>query len=119
MVGGRVSVDAVPSNPFTDPNWAVNLADSVERVVGNVRDKTTKPIVKVTRAVVYGLLAAILGLVALVLVLIAATRGLQALIDLAVPTDKAVYLSYLVLGGLLSLVGLVLLRKRYSNEVPR
>ena len=27
----------MPGNPFTDPNWAPDLADTVERVVGKVR----------------------------------------------------------------------------------
>ena len=36
----------MPGNPFTDPNWAAELADTVERVVGTVRDKATTPVVK-------------------------------------------------------------------------
>ena len=102
----------MPGNPFTDPHWAADLADTVERVVGTVRDKTTKPVVTVTRAIVYGLLAAILGVVAIVLLLIAATRGLQALLDLFLSRPRAVYVSYLAIGGILSLAGLFLLRKR-------
>jgi Flp pilus assembly protein protease CpaA len=39
-------------------------------------------------------------------------RGLQALLALAVDWDQAVYLSYFVVGGILSVVGIVLFRKR-------
>ena len=39
----------MPSNPLSDPNWAPQLADTIERVVGQVRDKTTKPVVMITR----------------------------------------------------------------------
>ena len=38
--------------------------------------------------------------------------ALQALLDLAVTPEQAVYLSYLILGGILSIIGLLLLRKR-------
>ena len=48
-------------NPLTDPNWAAHVADTVERVVGTVHDRTTRPVVHVTRALVFGLLAAILA----------------------------------------------------------
>ena len=60
----------MPGNPFTDPNWAADLADTVERVVATVRDKTTKPLVTVTRGLVYGLLDAILGVATIVLLIL-------------------------------------------------
>jgi hypothetical protein len=107
----------MPGNPFTDPNWAADLADTIERVVGAVRDKTTKPIVTVTRGLVYGLLAAILGVAAVVLFIAALTRGTQELLDeVNVRRSAAVYISYLAVGGIFSVVGLLVLRKRYSND---
>ncbi|WP_117000854.1 hypothetical protein [Desertimonas flava] len=106
----------MPGNPFTDPNWASDLADTVERVVGGVRDKTTTPILKATRYIVFGALAAILGIVVVVLLLIIATRGLQALLDLGLPHERSVYVSYLIVGGILGLAGLFVLRKRNSAQ---
>lgn len=103
-------------NPLNDPNWPAQLADRVVGIVGTVRDRTTKPLVTATRGVVYGLLAAILGVVAAVLLLLAATRGLQALFDTFVSWDRAVYLSYLVLGGILCLVGAFLMSKRFGRD---
>ena len=100
----------MPGNPFTDPNWAADLADTVERAVASVRKKSTQPLVKVTRGVVYGLLAAILGIAAIVLAIVMAIRALQELLDLAkISRPVAVYLSYLVVGGILSLLGLFVL----------
>ena len=104
----------MPANPLTDPTWPAELADTVERVVGTVRERATTPVVKVTRGIVYGLLSAVLGLAALTLLLIAVTRALQALLDLAVDPPQAVYLSYLIMGGILSLAGLLILRKRQA-----
>ena len=39
-------------------------------------------------------------------------RGLQALLALGVDWSQAVYLSYFIVGGILSVVGIVLFRKR-------
>ena len=106
----------MPGNPLTDPNWAAEIADTVERVVGTVREKATTPAVHVTRGVVFGLLAAFLGLAALTLALIGITRGLQALLDLVVTPAQAVYLSYFIVGGILCLVGALFFRSRHSPD---
>ncbi|MGH9132882.1 MAG: hypothetical protein ACRDZZ_03035 [Ilumatobacteraceae bacterium] len=105
----------MPGNPLTDPNWAPDLADTVERVVGSVRQKTTDNVVKAARIVVFGLLGALLGLAALVLLVIVFTRALQALLDFAVTPPRAVYLSYFIVGGICCLVGLLLMKKRHSD----
>ena len=102
----------MPANPLTDPNWAAELADTVERVVGTVRDRATTPVVHITRGIVFGLLGAFLGLTAVVLLLIGLTRALQALLDIGMTNERSVYVSYLLMGGILSLVGLLVLRKR-------
>ena len=65
----------------------------------------------------FGLLAAFLGLTALTLLLIGATRALQSLLDLAVSQERAVYLSYLIVGGILCLGGALMLRKRHTTDV--
>jgi hypothetical protein len=104
-------------NPLTDPNWAGDLADTVERVVGTVRDRATKPVVHVTRGVVFGLLAAFFGITAVVLFLIAVTRAVQSALDGVVGWAQAVYLSYLIVGGILCLAGALVLRKRHSTDV--
>lgn len=106
----------MPGNPLTDPNWAAELADTVERVVGTVRDKATKPAVHVTRGIVFGLLSMFLGVTALTLGLIGITRGLQALLDLVVSWERAVYLSYLIVGGILCALGALFFRKRHSPD---
>ena len=103
-------------NPLTDPHWPAELADTVERVVGTVKEKATKPAVHVTRGIVFGLLAAFLGVVAVTLLLIGTSRGLQALLDLFMSPERAVYVSYLLLGGILCLAGALFLRKRQSPE---
>ncbi|HUF98041.1 MAG TPA: hypothetical protein VMM60_07910 [Ilumatobacter sp.] len=105
----------MPGNPITDPNWATDLTAQITTFVGNVRDKTTNNAIKVVRAVVFGLIGLFLGLVVIVLTVIVLTRGLQSLIDLFTSWDKAVYLSYFLLGGIFTLLGLLLMGKRHGN----
>ncbi|MFK8026271.1 MAG: hypothetical protein AB8G26_20110 [Ilumatobacter sp.] len=102
-------------NPLKDPNWAADTTDQVVKLVDNVKTKTTKPAVMAARGLVFGLLAFFLGLFALVLLLIGLTRGLQAAIEPFTEQARAVYISYFIVGGLLSIVGLVLFRKRNAG----
>jgi hypothetical protein len=106
----------MPGNPLTDPDWAPDLADTVERVVGTVREKTTDNVVKIARLIVFGLLGTLLGLTALILLVIILTRAMQALLDFAVTPARAVYISYFIVGGICCLVGVFLMKKRHSGD---
>ena len=106
----------MPGNPLTDPNWATDLTEQITTFVGNVRDKTTNNAIKVVRGVVFGLMGLMLGMVAVVLLLIIATRGLQSLLDIWFEWDKSVYLSYFIVGGILTVAGWLLMSKRHSTE---
>ncbi len=106
----------MPGNPLTDPNWAADTTDTVVRVVDQVKSKTTKPAVMAARGLVFGLLAAFLGLFALGLLIIGLMRGIQAIIEPFSDQGRAVYISYFIVGGLLSLVGLLLFRKRNAGS---
>ena len=107
----------MPGNPLTDPRLPADLADRVEFVVGTVRERATTPVVHAARAIVYGLLAAFLGITALVLFLIGATRGLQSLLDIFVSWARAVYLSYLIIGGILTVIGVLVMRRRRPSDL--
>ena len=106
----------MPGNPLTDPNWAHDLTEQITTFVGNIRDKTTNNAVKAVRGVVFGLLGLLLGFVIIALLLITATRGLQSLLDIWFEWDKAVYLSYFIVGGILTLGGLFLMSKRHATD---
>lgn len=99
-------------NPLTDPRWASDLADTVERTVASVRERTTDKLVYLARGLVYGLIAGLLGIVVIILAVIGSLRGLQSLLDLAMPWSRAVWVSYLLLGGILLLLGLLMMKKR-------
>ncbi|HUS41288.1 MAG TPA: hypothetical protein VMY16_01360 [Ilumatobacteraceae bacterium] len=102
----------MPANPLTDPNWATETTDKLVSLIDSVRMQTTQKVVYAARGAVFGVIAVMLGTLIGFIAVIGLMRGLQALLALAVDWDQAVYLSYFIVGGILSVVGMVLFRKR-------
>jgi hypothetical protein len=102
----------MPANPLTDPNWASETTDTLVSYIDLVRSKTTQNVVYAARAVVFGLIAVIVGSFALVILFVMLMRGLQALLDLVTTWERAVYLSYLIVGSVFTIAGIVLFKKR-------
>jgi len=103
-------------NPLTDPNWASDVTDTIVSTVDKVRDRTTKPLVMLARGLVFGLLTAFLASFVLVVVIIGVSRGLISALEWPFDHDSAVWISYLVLGGLLCIGGMVAMGKRDSKD---
>ena len=106
----------MPGNPLTDPNWAKDLADTMDRFVAKVRSTVTDRLVVAVRAVVFGLVIAIAAPATLILLIILATKFLQRLIALATDHDSSVWISYAGIGVILVLLGTLMMRKRYAGE---
>ena len=106
------SLAHMAANPLTDPNWATETTDKLVGLIDSVRSQTTQKVVYAARAAGFGVIAVMLGALILVITLIGSMRGLQSLLELAVGWDRAVYISYFIVGGILSVVGLVLFHKR-------
>jgi len=105
-------------NPLNNPNWAPELASLVERYVGMVRDNVTGKAVKVVRGIVFGVVVAFTSIAALVLALIIGTKLLQRIVNIGgfIDRDSSVWVSYMVLGGMLFLAGLFCMRKRNTPQ---
>jgi hypothetical protein len=101
-----------PASPpaTTSADWTVQVADTIESVVGSVRDKTAVPLETVARALVYGIVIATLGVTALVLGTIMAVRLLSYVLE--------VWAAYAIIGGLFTLAGMFLWRKRRPSGDP-
>ena len=102
-------------NPLSDPNWPAQAADHLVRIVDQIRARTTRPIVLIARGLVFGIIALLGGMVALLLFLVAFTKGLQAILEWPLDHPKAVWVSYLLLGGLLLIAGMVAMAKRHPK----
>jgi hypothetical protein len=106
----------MPGNPLTDPNWAADLANTVDRYVGKVRTTVTERAVFAVRAVVFGIVIAIAAPVTFALLLILGTKLVQRVVAIATDHDSSIWVSYMIIGGLLVLGGSFLMRKRYVSD---
>lgn len=104
-------------NPLTDPTWAADVADSIERVVGTVRENVTNRAVVALRAIVFGVVIAMAGVVVVAVALVAGTKLLEDLLQFVVRSHaRAVWASYLLMSALLALAGAICMRKRFTPE---
>lgn len=103
-------------NPLSDPEFPRKTADFIDRIVGTVRDRTTKPVVAVVRGIVFGSIVAVVAVSLTVLTLIAVVRGTQELLELALSERRAVWASYFFVGGSFILVGALIMRARHSAD---
>jgi hypothetical protein len=87
-------------------DWTTEAVDTIEKVVGAVRERTVLPAHRVSRLVVFGALAAVCVLTAVVLLVLGAFRGVVLL------AQGEVWAAWLVLGGIFVLAGLFLWAKR-------
>ena len=97
-------------------DWPAQFADSIENVVGTVRDKTTGPLLTIARGVVYGTFAAVLGLAALIVAVIALVRFVDNYLPDAVFGEDHMWATYLLLGAIFTIGGAVLWRQRRPRE---
>jgi hypothetical protein len=87
-------------------DWTTEAVDTIEKVVGAVRERTVVPARRATKLVVLGVLAGCCIVPALVLVVLGAFRG-GVLI-----AQGEVWAAWLALGGIFLLVGLFFWLKR-------
>ena len=106
----------MPGNPLTDPNWAADLADTIDRFVSKVRTTVTDRAVLAVRAVVFGIVIAIAAPVTFALLIILGTKLVQRVVAIATDHDSSIWISYMIIGGVLVLGGSFLMRKRYVGE---
>ena len=77
-------------NPLRDPEFPRKTVDLIDRVVGAVRDRTTRPLVAITRGIVFGSLIAVVSIALVAIALIAIMRGTQELFELVLSERRAV-----------------------------
>lgn len=93
-------------------DWPAQAADTIERVVGSVRDKTTGPAITVARGLVYGLFALMVGAVVAVMLAVAAVRALDAYLPDAWFGEQHTWAAHLLVGAVFTLAGMGLWSRR-------
>ena len=115
QVGSSVRHNRDTASPApASGDWAAQAADTIERAVGNVRDRTTGPAITVARAVVYGTFAVIVGIAALVLATIAAVRLIDNYLPNAAFGEEHTWAAYLIIGLVFVIAGVILWARRYG-----
>jgi len=89
-------------------DWTTDAVDTLDQVVGTVRDKAVVPAQRASRTVVYGLLVAFFVKIALIMLGIALFRVLVVLVS-------DVWLAYLILGGIFVIAGGFVWTLRFSR----
>ena len=111
---GGASADTPRTEALPESDWTVAVADRIESVVGTVRDKTTVPIVKAARAVVFGSLAAVAATTALIMLVIAVVR-LHVYLPFH-PAGRQVWTTDAGLGAIFMAAGAFMWRKRTARK---
>jgi drug/metabolite transporter (DMT)-like permease len=104
-------MDDLSTSPEPDPSpaegdWTVQATDTVVDLVGQVRDKTTGPLLTAARGVVYGIVVVILAVAVVVLLSIALLRFTDGYLP------GGVWAAYFVVGAVFTIVGFVLWSQR-------
>lgn len=102
-----VSTSPTPPSP-AEPNWADQVTDLVVDVVDTVRDKTTGPVLKAARGVVFGTVILIVVFVVAIVGLILAGRAIAML-------PIAEWISYAIIGAVMCVAGFVCWGKRFAS----
>ena len=95
-----------------EPDWAADTADRIEAFVDAVRSRTSVPLAKVARGVVFGIIAGVMGVVALLMLLVALLR----MLDNYLPGN--VWSAHLFLGVVFTVLGLLIWRRRRPKDEP-
>ena len=108
------------SNPpaVDTTDWPAQAADTIERVVGSVRDKTTGPAITVARWIVYGTFALVVGSMVAILLAIASVRLLDVYLPDAWVGEDHTWVAHLLVGALFTLVGAAAWSRRSAPPEP-
>jgi hypothetical protein len=112
MVSTASPISSADNEASSTDDWPAQMADSIERVVGSVRDKTTGPALTIARAVVYGTFAGVVAVAAIVLFVITAVRLLDVYLPDALFGETHTWAAHLLLGLLFTIAGTVMWLKR-------
>jgi hypothetical protein len=113
--GAAARPTTYPATDVATGDWPAQAADTIERVVQGVRDKTTGPAITAARWLVAGLFALLAGTMVAILLAAGLVRVLDAYLPDSVFGEQHVWAAHGLLGLPLFVLGLFLLRKRGTS----
>jgi uncharacterized BrkB/YihY/UPF0761 family membrane protein len=116
MVTTATPRSAVDDLDEQEDDWPSQAADAIERAVGSVRDKTTGPLLKLAKGVVYGTFAALVGVTALVIAVIGAIHALDNYLPDSVFGERHMWAVHLIVGLVFVVSGGILWSRRRASE---
>jgi hypothetical protein len=105
------AVDSMADERGAD--WPAQITGHIVGFVDQIKSKTTRPATLVVRGLVYGLVASLLGIAIAILLFIGLFRLVDRVRNLII--EDSVWLTYLVLGALFTLIGALL----FASRKPR
>jgi hypothetical protein len=114
----RPPLRALPPPEVDTPDWPAQAAETIEKAVQGVRDKTTGPAITAARWGVAGLFLLVIGTMVGVLLAIALVRLLDVYLPESVFGESHVWAAYLILGLPVFVAGVVLVARRNSRPDP-
>ena len=114
--GRPAHLRALPSPEVDTSDWPAQAADTIERVVQGVRDKTTGPAITAARWFVAGVFLLFAGTAVLILLVIALVRVLDVYLPDSIFGDHHVWAAHTIVGLPLFLAGLLLLARRNRHD---
>src|SRR4051812_7531663 len=106
----RTAAVAQSTSEQNGADWPAQVTTQIVRVVDQVKSKTTRPATVVVRGLVYGTMVAFLGIAIAVALFVGLFRAVDVLRNLVI--EDSVWLTYLIVGLLFSVVGVVLFASR-------
>lgn len=98
-------------------DWTEDVVTRIEALAAGIRTKTTDPVAKIVRIVVYGFVAAVLGAIALIFLVIAILR-LHVYLPFSTE-ERKVWVTYAGLGAIFLVLGMFLWRRRTPRKAKR
>ena len=114
-MGTPTSPTAPAPAPARRDDWAAQAADTIDRVVTGLGDKTTRPLTVIAAAIVYGLVVAVSLTALVVLASVGIVRVLVNYLPID-PHERAVWISEAAVGGMFTLIGLFVWRTRRPKK---
>jgi hypothetical protein len=105
---------AMSASDVDTSDWPAQAADTIERVVQGVRDKTTGPAIDAARWLVAGFFLVLAGTMVAVLLAVALVRMLNAYLPDAWVGEEHMWVAHAIVGAIFAGFGLFLLARRHS-----